>query len=100
MFAKPLLSNLTIIVISKVTGVQSEYEIPDVLWERIIPLLPSTERRKSVVLEWMTEGLSMSAILYVLRTGCQWNALPRSLIGPNQVQNIVYWWMAKEYRLV
>jgi hypothetical protein len=29
------------VVISELTGVESAYEIPDVLWDRITPLLPS-----------------------------------------------------------
>jgi hypothetical protein len=33
-------------VISELTGVESAYEIPDVLWDRITPLLPSYKRKK------------------------------------------------------
>jgi len=40
----------------------------------------------------MTEWLSMSAILYVLRTGCQWNALPRSLGASSTVHDRFQEW--------
>jgi len=33
-------------VISKLTGVESAYEIPDVLWDKIVPLLPPHKRKK------------------------------------------------------
>ena len=55
----------------------SEYRIPDELWSRIEPLLPQRvnthpfgggKPRKS-------DRVCMDAIFFVLRTGCQWNAL-------------------------
>jgi len=33
-------------VISEITGIDSLYEIPDVLWDRIVPLLPPLKRKK------------------------------------------------------
>jgi hypothetical protein len=58
-------------VISKLTGVESAYEIPDVLWDRITPLLPSSKRKKKAGRPRMNDMKAMSAIFYVLRTGCQ-----------------------------
>ena len=58
------------------------YCIPDVVWDRIITLLSSSIRRrkkKKAGRPRMDDRKAMSAIFYVLRTGCQWNALPRSL---------------------
>ena len=69
-------------MISEVTGVDSSYCIPDVVWDRIITLLSSSIRRrkkKKAGRPRMDDRKAMSAIFYVLRTGCQWNALPRSL---------------------
>ncbi len=34
----------------------------------------------------------MTAIFYVLRTGCQWKALPRSLGAPNPVHDRFQQW--------
>ena len=65
-------------MISKLTGVEFAYEIPDVLWDRITPLLPLRKKKKAGRPR-MNDSKAMSAIFYVLRTGCQWNALPRSL---------------------
>jgi transposase len=46
-------------------NVRRDWRIPDELWERIQLLLsPRIEDRRT-----------MDAIFFVLRTGCQWNAL-------------------------
>jgi transposase len=76
-------------VISKLTGVGSAYEIPDVLWDKIVPLLPPQKRKKKKAgRPRMNDSRNaMSAIFYVLRTGCQWNALPRSLGASSTVHD-------------
>ena len=53
-----------------------KYQIPDAFWEQIKPLLPpelcdhrdGTDKRKA-----------MEAILYVFRTGCNWESLPQNM---------------------
>jgi putative transposase len=81
-------------VISKLTGVESAYEIPDVLWDKIVPLLPSHKRKKKKKAgrPRMNDRKAMSAIFYVLRTGCQWNALPRSLGASSTVHDRFQEW--------
>jgi putative transposase len=74
-------------VISELTGVESAYEIPDVLWDRISSLLPSRKRKRKAGRPRMNDRKAMSAIFYVLRTGCQWNALPRSLGASSTVHD-------------
>jgi putative transposase len=53
------------------------WEVPDGLWERIQPLLdaadpPKTRGRKRVDRRRVLDG-----IIFRLRTGCQWNHIPR-----------------------
>ncbi|MBP1152838.1 transposase [Methylocaldum sp. RMAD-M] len=52
------------------------WRIPDALWEKMEPLLPP---RKPHPLGChnprVPDRQAMNAILFVLRTGCQWNAL-------------------------
>jgi len=56
--------------------VDDGWRIPDVWWERIIPLLPARKpppfggHRPRV-----DDRKAMDAIFFVLRTGCQWQAL-------------------------
>jgi len=79
-------------VISELTGVESAYEIPDVLWDRITSLLPLREKKKKTGRPRMDDRRAMSAIFYVLRTGCQWNALPRSLGASSTVHDRFQEW--------
>ena len=58
-------------------GIGSEYQISDALWERIEPLLPPPKPKKKPGRPRMDDRKAMTAIFYVLRTGCQWKALPR-----------------------
>lgn len=55
---------------------QDKWRIPDALWEKIEPLLPP---RKPHPLGCHNPPVparqAMDAIFFVLRTGCQWNAL-------------------------
>lgn len=80
-------------MISEITGVDSLYEVHDVLWNRITPLLPSRNRkRKKTGRPRMNDRKAMSAIFYVLRTGCQWNALPRSLGASSTIHDRFQEW--------
>jgi len=83
-------------LISKVSGVDSSYCIPDVVWDRIIAVLlsPSIRRKKKKKAgrPRMDDRKAMSAIFFVLRTGCQWNALPRSLGASSTVHDRFQEW--------
>src|SRR5215472_5364881 len=64
--------------LTRTSGVQEirYWGMPDTLWERIHPLLPP---RPSHPLGChnprVDDRRAMDAIFFVLRTGCQWNAL-------------------------
>ncbi|HTP24880.1 MAG TPA: IS5 family transposase [Anaeromyxobacteraceae bacterium] len=60
-------------------GVGSEYLIPDELWERMRLLLPPPRLRprNRGGPPRADDRKVANAIFYVLRTGCQWKALPR-----------------------
>jgi putative transposase len=60
------------------------WELADSVWERIAPLLPKpksryrgrgSQRRHIGGRPAADSRKTMSGILYVMRTGCQWNAL-------------------------
>lgn len=73
-------------------GVSEEYQIPDEMWERIQPLLPEPKPKKKPGRPRMDDRKAMTAIFYVLRTGCQWNALPRSLGASSTVHDRFQEW--------
>jgi transposase len=81
-------------LISQITGVDASYSVPDVVWDRIIPLLQAIRRKKKrkTGRPRMDDRKAMSAIFYVLRTGCQWNALPRSLGASSTVHDRFQEW--------
>jgi transposase len=88
-------------LISEVTGVDFSYCIPDVIWDRIAPLLlslPSSSthrnkrKKKKTGRPRMDDRNAMSAIFYVLRTGCQWKALPSSLGASSTVHDRFQEW--------
>ena len=64
------------------TSLKTIWRTPEDLWSLIAPLLgpekqPGTPGRPAVPFRRIFEG-----ILYVLRTGCQWRALPREEYAP------------------
>jgi putative transposase len=73
-------------------GVGPDYQIPDVLWERMVRVLPLPTPKKKDGRPRMDDRQAMTAILYVLRTGCQWKALPRSLGAPSTVHDRFQAW--------
>jgi putative transposase len=66
----------------------ASWELSDSLWERIEPLLPQPKsryrgrgkKRKHIGGRPAADRRKViTGILYVMRTGCQWNALPKEL---------------------
>ena len=54
----------------------ADWRIPDALWERIEPLLPPRKLHPlGCHRPRVDDRKAMDAIFFVLRTGCQWNAL-------------------------
>lgn len=63
-----------------------KWRIPDELWQQIIPLLPARPTHPlGCHRPRVPDRDAMSGILFVLRTGCQWNARDATGIysGPN-----------------
>jgi len=61
------------------------YRISDALWEKIEPLLPEHENthRFGGGRPRRPDRECLDAIFYVLRTGCQWNALKETDLCPS-----------------
>jgi putative transposase len=64
----------------------------DELWEKIKLLIPQPLPKKKPGRPRMGDREAMDAIFYVLRTGCQWNALPRSLGASSTVHDRFQEW--------
>ncbi len=65
------------------------WEVSDALWERVEPLIPKRQRDPNRVYQYkpgsgrkpLPARQVFEAILYVLRTGIQWKALPKERFG-------------------
>jgi len=78
------------------------WEVSDAFWEKVSPLVPApvrdlnkTYRRKPGGGKKPMEPRKIfEAILYVLRTGCQWKALPKERFGsPSAIHTHFMKWM-------
>ena len=65
------------------------WEVSDAFWKRVEPLIP--ERQREAGKDYLRKPgggrkpkaarVVFEAVIYVLRTGCQWKALPRERFG-------------------
>jgi len=70
-------------------GKVQSWEVSDAFWEKVEPLVPVRRRDMTVAYKRKPGGgrkpmpaqRIFEAILYVLRTGCQWKALPKERFG-------------------
>jgi putative transposase len=72
--------------------INPRFSLSDELWEQIKPLLPVEPPKPKGGRPRMDDRQAMTAILYVLRTGIQWNALPRSLGASSTVHDRFQYW--------
>jgi len=76
-------------------GIDERYQVPDELWKRIQVLLPPPPKKKNKDRPGsprMDDRKAMNAIFYILRTGMQWKALPRSLGAASTVHDRFQEW--------
>ena len=74
----------------------SSLSISDELWARLEPLIPVPQPKRPDRPGRPRQGSRqmMTAIFYVLRTGCQWKALPRSMGAGSTVHDRFQEWCA------
>ena len=53
--------------------------VPDDLWAFIAPLLPPHPLHRKGGRPWLSDRRALCGIMFVLKTGCGWNALPHVL---------------------
>jgi putative transposase len=67
-------------------------QIPDALWEQMVRVLPPPTPKQKAGRPRMDARQAMSAIVSEWRTGCPWQALPRSLGAPSTVHDRFQAW--------
>jgi len=70
----------------------SDYQIPDELWKQIEPLLPPPKSKRKPGRPRIDDRRVMTAIFYVLHTGCPWEDLPHCLGIPGTIYNRFQEW--------
>jgi len=77
--------------------VYERYQVHDELWRaQAFPLPPPKKNKDTPGRPTTDDRKSTNAIFYVLRTGCQWKALPRSLGAPSTVHDGFEEWKKAE----
>lgn len=74
-------------------AVDDGWRIPDELWKQIEPLLPAKKPQPKGGRPWTSDRQAMDGIFYVLRTGCQWKALPRAIGAASTVHDHFQQWV-------
>src|ERR1700751_5993211 len=73
------------------------WEVSDALWERVIPLIPPPPSHARGGRPRMPDRQAFAALVYVLRTGIQWNTLPRALGASSTVHDRFQEWEQKGF---
>ena len=84
---------------------EKSWEITDAFWEAAQPLIPRKERDPDKKYRRKPGGgrppmeprKVLEAIFYVLRTGIQWNALPKALGSSSAVHRYFMYWCEKGF---
>ena len=81
------------------------WEITDAFWEAAQPLIPQRERDSSKTYQRKPGGgrtpmeprTVLQAIFYVLRTGIQWKALPKTFGAASAIHAYFLFWCEKGF---
>ncbi len=68
------------------------WEVPDQLWERAEPLLKQLDPPASTGRPQVDRRQVLDAIIFRLRTGCQWNHIPRVYGDDSTIHRCFQYW--------
>src|SRR6185295_18394647 len=71
------------------------WTVPDALWERIAPILAELDPPKATGRPRVDARACLDAILYRLRTGVQWNHLPKDFPDDSSVHRTFQRWAVR-----
>jgi putative transposase len=68
--------------VSTKTALETVWHAPDDLWSLIEPIVGTDKPKGSPGRPAVPNRVIFDAVIYVLRTGCQWRAIPREVYAP------------------
>ncbi len=69
------------------------WRVPDELWTMIAPILAELDPPKRTGRPRISARLVLDAVIFRMRTGCQWNRLPRELGDDSAVHRTFQRWV-------
>ena len=72
--------------------ISKQWRLPDVIWEYMEPLLPQTKKQYTTGRPRSNLRNIADGIFYVLRTGCQWKAVPREFGSGSTIHEYFQSW--------
>jgi len=72
------------------------WQVPDGLWEQIQPILNKLDPPARTGRRRTDARAALDGIIYQMRTGCQWNVLPKEFGDDSSVHRTLQRWVAKD----
>lgn len=69
------------------------WRVPDALWERMVPILAELDPPKPTGRPRTNPRAILDAIIFRMRTGCQWNHLPKDFPDDSVVHSAFQRWV-------
>jgi putative transposase len=78
---------------SKEKPMPTIWRVPDELWEKIEPLLAEHDPPKKTGRRRIDQRAALDAIIFRMRSGCQWNRLPEEFPDDSSVHRTFQRWV-------
>jgi putative transposase len=69
------------------------WRVPEQLWEKIEPILKEHDPPKNTGRPRVDQRAALDAIIFRMRSGCQWNRLPKDFPDDSSVHRTFQWWI-------
>lgn len=78
------------------TDIDPSFLVPDEVWERVKSAIPPEPPKPKGGRPRMPDRQALNGIFYQLRTGCQWQAIPRCLGASSTLHDRFQEWVEQE----
>lgn len=78
---------------SKERPIPTIWRVPDELWEKIEPILAEYDPPKKTGRRRIDQRAALDAIIFRMRSGCQWNRLPEEFPDDSSVHRTFQRWV-------